>query len=214
MTRPLRPECRMGDPSDRQAHGSTIEEVPIEGPCPYCGAEGLVMRSLPLNIPYFGDALQTTVLCTSCTFRHPDLLLMNQGPPIRFELHVESPSELTARVARSSACTVRVPEIQATIEPGLRAEAFVTNAEGVLRRIRDVTAFLVRNADGSAAKRTAERTMRTLDEMIAGRQRFTIVLEDPTGNSAIVHDRATKTILTDREARELKRAVPEFRVAR
>lgn len=172
------------------------------------------MRSLPLNIPYFGDALQTTVLCQSCSFRHPDLLLMNQGPPMRYELRIDSPGDLTARIARSSACTVRVPELHARIEPGLRAEAFVTNAEGVLRRIRDITAFLVRNANGPAAKRTAESTIRTLDEMIAGRRPFTIVLEDPTGNSAIVHERAQKTILTDREAQRLKRAVPEFRAAR
>jgi len=50
--------------------------------------------------------------------------------------------------------------------------------------------------------------------MIAGREPFTLVLEDPTGNSAIVHERATRTELTAAEARRLKRGVPEFRVSR
>lgn len=204
----------MSNPPDGSLTKGPIEEVPVEGACPHCGATDLVMRSLPLNIPYFGDALQTTVLCPSCSFRHADLLLMAQGPPVRYEVRIDSPADLAARIVRSSACTVRVPELHAKIEPGLRAEAFVTNAEGVLHRIRDITAFVVRNASGPAAKRSAERTIAALDAMIAGHRPFTLILEDPSGNSAIVHEHAKKTLLADREARRLERGVPEFRIVR
>ncbi|HEV8595969.1 MAG TPA: ZPR1 zinc finger domain-containing protein [Thermoplasmata archaeon] len=200
-------------PVDGDLRTGPLREMAVEGPCPHCGSETLVMRSLPLNLPYFGDALQTTVLCASCPFRHADLLLMNQGPPLRYELQVDSPAALSARVVRSSSCTVRVPEARARIEPGLRAEVFVSNAEGVLRRIRDVVAFVAREAEGATAKRAAERRIAVLDEMIDGHRPFTLILEDPRGNSAIVDDRAKKVLISDREAQRVQRGLPEFRMS-
>jgi zinc finger protein len=191
-----------------------MREVKIEGRCPFCGGGGLVMRSLPLDIPYFGEALQTTVLCPDCSFRHADLMLTREGPPARHELRVSDPADLAARVVRSAASTIRVPELGAIVEPGLRADAFVSNAEGVLRRVRDIADFGRRTSETDAARRKADAVVARIDGMIAGREPFTLVLEDPTGNSAIVHERATRTELTAAEARRLKQGVPEFRVSR
>ena len=199
-------------PPDSSLATGPIREAPVEGACPHCDAANLVMRSLPLNIPYFGDALQTTVLCQSCSFRHADLLLLHQGPPTRHEMRVEGADDLSARVVRSSAATIRIPELPAKMEPGLRAEAFVSNAEGVLHRFRDAAETGLRGLDDPAAKRRAQRAVRMLEGMIEGRGPFTLILEDPSGNSAILHDRAKKTILTDREAARLQRKVPRFRV--
>jgi len=190
-----------------------LREVAVEGTCPLCGGTSLVMRSLPLDLPYFGEALQTTVVCQSCSFRHPDLLLTREAEPARYELSVAGPHDLSARVVRSASGTIRVPELRATIEPGPRAEAFVSNAEGVLRRLRDIADFGVRASETPAARRTAERIVATIDAMIAGGRPFTLIIEDPTGNSAILHDRARKRTLTVTEARRLKRGSPEFRVA-
>ena len=190
-----------------------IREVAVEGACPYCGQPSLVMRSLPIELPYFGDALQTTVLCGSCSFRYADLVLSREGEPVRYEMKVGGAEDLSARVARSSAATVRVPELGAAIEPGLRGEAFVSNAEGVLRRIRSALEIALRGAETPAATRKAERRLAALDAMIDGRRPFTLIVEDPTGNSAILHERATKRVLTQAEARRLKRGVPEFRIA-
>lgn len=172
------------------------------------------MRSLPLDIPYFGDALQTTVLCLHCSFRHADLILMKEGPPVRYEMRIEGPADLAARVVRSSQGTIRVPEIGALVEPGLRGEAFVSNAEGVLHRVRDAVAFVHRNADTDGARARAERALARIHAMIRGEEPFTLILEDPTGNSAILHEKARKTALTERESARLKRGTPEFRVSR
>src|SRR5881397_3087310 len=110
--------------------GSPVNDVALDAACPACGAPGLRMRSMALDIPYFGDALQTTVLCEACGFRHGDVLLTNQGPPTRHRLRVRGSSDLNARVVRSSSCTVRVPELGAIMEPSMRSESFISNAEG------------------------------------------------------------------------------------
>ncbi len=189
-----------------------LREVVIDGVCPLCAQPTLVMRSLPLEIPYFGEALQTTVLCQACTFRHPDLLLTKEGDPVRYELKVAAPEDLAARVVRSASGTIRIPELGAVVEPGPRAEAFVSNAEGVLQRFRDIVAFANRTAESTASRRKTERALSRIDAMIAGDVPFTLILEDPTGNSAILHDRARKDLLSRTEARRLKRGTPEFRV--
>ena len=190
-----------------------MREDKVPGECPYCGREDLVMRALPLEIPYFGDALQTTVSCAFCTFRHADLILGETGPPIRYEMHVSGPDDLRARVARSSSGTIRIPELGVAVEPGLRAEAFVSNAEGVLHRVRDVVAFLSRSGETAADRGNAEKAIARINDMIEGRAPFTLILEDPTGNSAILHEKATKRALTAREASRLKQT-PIFRVSR
>ena len=204
----------MADPNGSSFVRGPLQEMKIEGPCPFCGGDGLVMRSLPLDIPYFGEAHQTTVLCPSCSFRHADLMLTREGPAARHELRVTGLADLAARIVRSAACTIRVPELGVLVEPGLRAEAFVSNAEGVLLRVRDIADFARRAAETDTARRKAEAVIARIDAMIRGGEPFTLVLEDPTGNSGIVHERATRTELTAAEARRLKRGVPEFRVAR
>jgi len=190
-----------------------MREVKIEGVCPYCGQPDLVMRSLPLEIPFFGDALQTTLLCLHCTFRHADVLLMKEGPPVRYEMRVDTPRDLWARVVRSSNGTIRIPELGATIEPRQRGESFVTNAEGVLSKVRDIIEFVRRNADSATSRRRAEQALARIESMVAGREPFTLIVEDPTGNSAILHEKATKAILPEAEARRLKRG-PSFDLSR
>ncbi len=162
------------------------------------------MRSLRLDIPYFGDALQTTVLCGACGFRHADVLLGKEGSPTRHTLRVRRAEDLSARVVRSSSCTVRVPELGAVMEPGQASEAFVSNAEGVLARFRGILAFLERSADTPAKRAKARTGVRTADRMIAGRKPFTLILDDPFGNSAILHEAAESRPLTEKEVGGLK----------
>lgn len=180
-----------------------VRETELESPCPSCG-DALLLRALTLNLPFFGDALQTTVLCRRCGFRHADILLTTQGAPVHAELRVQGPPDLSARIVRSSAGTIRVPELGAAIEPGPAAEAFVSNVEGILHRIRGILDFAARAADTERARRNARDRLRDVDRMVDGRQPFLLVLEDPTGNSAILHDRATQRPLTPAEVRRLR----------
>jgi zinc finger protein len=186
---------------------SPVREDTLDASCPLCGGPGLQMRSMALDIPYFGDALQTTVLCGSCGFRHADVLLTKQGAPTRHTLHVRDAGDLSARVVRSSSCTVRVPEIGAVMEPGPRSDAFISNAEGVLHRFREIFEFLGRNGSTKPRRDGARGSLDRLAGMIEGREPFTLVLEDPFGNSGILHDAGRVEGLSDDEVRGLKTGV-------
>lgn len=183
-----------------------LQETVLDAPCPVCGHTPLRVRSLPLELPYFGEALQTTVLCNVCAYRHGDLLLTRSAEPIRVTLHVDRPEHLSARVARSSSGTVRVPELGAAMEPGPRAEAFVSNVEGVMRKFLDVVQGQEAVAEGAAARRRLRAVHQRIEDMIEGREAFTFVLEDPTGNSAVLHPDAVRVRLSRQEASRLKSA--------
>lgn len=179
-------------------------ETAVDVPCPVCAHRPMVLRSLDLDLPYFGGALQTTLLCPACGYRHADLLLTRRREPARFTLRVERPDQLSARVARSSSGTVRIPELGASMEPGPRAEAFVSNVEGVLRKFLDVVLGQEAVADGPDARKRLAAVRARIEGLIDGREPFTFVLEDPAGNSAVLHAEAVREPLSPEEAARLK----------
>lgn len=183
---------------------SPVREVALESACPLCDAQPLRMRSFRLDIPYFGDALQTTVLCGECGFRQADVIHTEQKPPTRHTFLVRRAEDVNARVVRSASCTIRIPELGAIMEPGPQSEAFISNVEGVLRRFRDTLGFLVRNAETEERRAEARASIGAVDEMVEGRRPFTVILDDPFGNSGILHDEAELRPLTEREVKNLK----------
>lgn len=188
-------------------------EAAIDAPCPVCGHRPMVLRSLDLDLPYFGGALQTTLLCPGCGYHHADLLLTTRREPVRLTLRVERPDQLSARVARSSSGTVRVPEIGAMMEPGPRAEAFVSNVEGVLRKFLDVVQGQEAVAPASADRKRVAAVRARIEGLIEGREPFTFILEDPTGNSAVVHADTVRETLSPEEAAKLKSPEAVFDLA-
>lgn len=197
----------MATPAPDVARGP-VRETSIEAPCPVCAHFPLVLRSLDLDLPYFGEALQTTLLCPSCGYRHADLLLTRSCEPVRYTLHAVRPEHWSARVARSASGTIRVPELGATMEPGPRAEAFVSNAEGVLRKFLDVVQGQEATAEDAAERARYAAVREHLQRILDEQEPFTLILEDPTGNSAILHEDAVREPLSEEEASQLKS--PEF----
>lgn len=175
------------DLSDSGVIRGPIKESRLPSPCPLCGLSNVVMRSVPLDLPYFGEAFQTTLRCEDCGFRHADLMLTRTAEPRRVTLAISQLELLNVRVARSSSGTIRIPELGARMDPGPRSEAFVSNVEGVLHRFRDVSKTAMALATTKKGRERAERALARIEECIGGRRAFTLILEDPTGNSDIVH---------------------------
>ncbi len=194
---------RLQKPDPEIATGP-VRETHLDAPCPVCGRAPLTLRSVELDLPYFGEAIQTTLVCGACGYRHGDLLLTRHREPLRITVRVARPEQLSDRVARSSSATIRVPELGAAMEPGPRAEAFVSNVEGVLHRFLDVVRGQVAVADTKGSRAALGRVRRRIEGMIEGREPFTFVIEDPTGNSDVQDDEAVRESLSAEEAAVLK----------
>ena len=164
----------------------------VQGRCPYCEREIQYLYQTE-NIPFFSDILIVSGRC-ECGYRHADTMILGEAEPARWEIRVEGPEELSARVVRSASGAVRIPELGVEIDPGPACEGFVSNVEGVLERIEDVVMGVLTWAEGEERENAL-----ALRERIAlareGSVPFTLTIEDPTGNSAIVSPKAEKTPL-------------------
>ncbi|MEA3198776.1 MAG: zinc finger protein [Thermoplasmata archaeon] len=183
--------------------------VPVNTPCPMCRVVGqLTLLSTSVNVPYFGDALETTMRCGACGFRHADFMILGQKDPLRLTLHANGEEDLTIRVIRSNSGTIRIPEMGFTAEPSPLSESYVSNVEGVLDRAKDVllTALEFHGEDPEKVALLQEYLMR-YEKMLAGEIPFTLIIDDPFGNSAILAEKVERRALTQEEVDSLRTGV-------
>jgi len=183
--------------------------VPIDTPCPMCRVVGqLTMLSTSVNVPYFGDGLETTMRCGACGFRHADFMILGQKDPMRLTLHASGEDDLTIRVIRSNSGTIRIPELGFTAEPSPLSESYVSNVEGVLDRAKDVllTALEFHGEDPEKVSLLQEYLMR-YEKMLAGEIPFVLIIDDPFGNSAILAEKVQRRALTPEEVGSLRTGV-------
>lgn len=166
------------------------QRVVVNGPCAACGEECEYIYQTE-TIPFFSDILIVSAACPACGYRYANTQMLNEAEPTRFRFRVESPDDLSVRVVRSMSGTLRIPELGVEIDPGPACEGFVTNVEGVLERILSVVEGVLVWAEEDERVR-AECLKAELADARAGDLAFTLILEDPTGNSAIVSDRAIR----------------------
>jgi zinc finger protein len=173
--------------------------------CPVCSSE-MDFNWETKEIPHFGEAMIIAGVCC-CGYRHSDTILLSQKEPVRYVLTVSSLEDLDARVIRSSSGTIRVPELGVDVEPGPASEAYVSNVEGVLNRIRDMVEFATRSAREAGDLEKTERGCQILENMkmaLKGQFNLTMIIEDPLGNSAIDSEKAIRFALNEEEIAGLK----------
>jgi zinc finger protein len=175
-------------------------------PCPICAAEVEFFWKTE-DLPHFGETMIVSGTCSCCGFKHIDTIPLSQKEPSRYTIEVSELDDLDARVIRSCSGTVHVPELGVDIEPGPASESYLTNIEGVLDRIEGIVNFATRSAReaGDLEKTSAgEAILDMISRARQGQFGFTMVIEDPMGNSAIISPKAIKSTLTKEEIANLK----------
>ncbi len=98
------------------------------------------------------------------------------------------------RVVKSARATVRIPELGIEVKPGPASEGYISNVEGVLERMEDAMAGmkeLLPKKDGKLRELVSK-----INWFRQGKGGFTLVIEDPSGNSAIVSKKTKEEKLT------------------
>ncbi len=181
------------------------QEADIVSACPLC-AEALSFVFNADEIPFFGEIMLVSAQCT-CGFRYADTISLSEREAARYELRFGS-DDFTTRVIRSTSGTVQIPELGVTVEPGSGSEAFISNVEGVLRRVEEVIHMATKwSSDDPDKFELGNRLLEAIDAVKRGEQEMTLILDDPFGNSAIVSPRAQRRTLTKHEAEGLKTGV-------
>jgi zinc finger protein len=161
----------------------------VPGPCPVCQTEIKYLYQTD-KIPYFSEILIISALCPSCGYRLADTQLLRNAEPSRWELCIETPDDMMIRVIRSMNGTISIPELGVRIDPGPACEGFVSNVEGVLNRVGKVLDSLLSWAETDDERERIRRLHQSLENVKEGKLAVTLVIDDLSGNSAIIADKA------------------------
>lgn len=165
----------------------------LEGePCPFCHENKLTLRQAERDIPYFGNVILFSMDCEGCNYHKSDLEFENSnGKAVKFTFPITSEEDLKVRVVKSASAIIKIPHI-GSIEPGETANGYVTNIEGIINRIKHQVENFKENTDDESEKKKAKNILKKLQRILWGQEETKIILEDPTGNSAIISEKAEK----------------------
>lgn len=171
------------------------EDVPqmeiLEGEkCPICSANTLTLSEMERDIAFFGQVAVFSMTCSSCGYHKADVECLEERDPAKYTLEVQGEEDLKIRVIKSSFATVKIAHV-GSIEPGESANGYVSNVEGILNRIKKQVEFLRDSSEEKADVKKAKNILKKLTKVLWGQESIKISLEDPTGNSAIVSEKAT-----------------------
>lgn len=180
----------------------TISEMIIK--CPACGIEGVAKSIMKeLEIPHFGQVMETTLLCPNCGFKHSDIIALEQNDPAKYVIEINK-NNLSVRVVRSQSATVIIPEIGIKVEPGPKSEGYVTNIEGVLTRFEDAVKKALNLFEDDESQKNAKIALSELQELKKGNKTATLIILDPFGQSNVVSENVEVFEIPEEELRDLK----------
>ncbi len=162
--------------------------------CPMCGAKTLTLMEMERDIPFFGPVAIFSMDCDTCKYHKADLEALTEKEPVKFVLEVENDEDLKARVVKSSFATVKIAHV-GNIEPGESANGYVTNVEGILNRMKRQVESIRDTSDDPKDVKKAKNIIKKMQRVLWGQEKIKITLEDPSGNSAIISEKAVKTAL-------------------
>jgi len=168
----------------------------IEGqPCPFCNAPNLTLMEEETEIPFFGKVFIFSMSCSACKVHKADIEAVEQHDPARYEIEISGEADMKIRVVKSSQGLVKIPHI-GDITPGPASEGYITNVEGILERIKVQIEMLKNDTDAdNTVRKRAKKLLNKIQDVMWGHDKLKLIIEDPTGNSAIISEKATKSPL-------------------
>ncbi|OYT62503.1 MAG: hypothetical protein B6U69_01505 [Thermofilum sp. ex4484_15] len=154
--------------------------------CPYCGGRSLEVRSVNYNIPHLGKALLVSIRCGHCGFSRAEVVPLEVKDPIRIILKVSLREDYNVKIVKSPMAKLKVPELGVEISPGPLAQTYITNLEGIVKRLRDIGEIFLSLMEGESGRLKAlEEYMRKVRKLEEG-EPFTLIIEDPVGISKVL----------------------------
>jgi len=162
--------------------------------CIICLKNGLTLREQAVDVPHFGKMYIFSMQCDQCGYRKTDLQAAQEKEPAKYTLEVDGDKDLNIKIVKSGRATLKIPYV-ITVEPGPASEGYITNVEGVLQRVKHVIESKMEAEEDKDAKKKAKKLLKKINQALLGRDKIKIILEDPTGNSAIISEKAVKSKL-------------------
>jgi zinc finger protein len=158
-------------------------------PCPMCNEKKLTLIEAERDVAFFGKVYLFSMDCENCKFHKADVETDKSGEPVKITFEITSEKDLSTRVIKSSDATVKIPRVT-TIEPGPASNGYVTNLEGIFNRVKHQIEVMRDTAEEDEDRNKAKSLLKKIRRIMWGEEAITITIEDPSGNSAIISEKA------------------------
>ncbi|XP_029006251.1 zinc finger protein ZPR1 [Betta splendens] len=159
----------------------------IESLCMNCYQNGTT-RLLLTKIPFFKEVIVSSFSCANCSWSNTEIQsagrIQDQG--VCYTLTVKTKQDLNREVVKADSATTRIPELDFEIPP-FTQKGSLSTVEGLLDR---AVAGLeqdqpVRRATDPEVSDKIDEFIRKLKKLKEVEDEFTLVIEDPSGNSFV-----------------------------
>lgn len=158
--------------------------------CPICFQKALTLREEELDIPFFGKTFVFSMTCGNCSFKKEDVEAAERKEPCKITFTVENEKDINVRVVKSSEATVRIPQLKMEVTPGPASEGYISNIEGLLNRFEKIIQDERDSTEDEDVRKHAKKLLKKMWDVKTGSEKLKIIIEDPSGNSAIISERA------------------------
>ncbi len=160
--------------------------------CPICLKNTATLREEETEVPYFGKLFVLSMKCDNneCNYSMSDIECEEEKEPARYTIEVNSEKDMNIRVVKSSTGVVKIPQLKVDIEPGVASTGYVTNIEGLLDRVKKIIEDERDTTEDDDIKDNAKKLLKKIWKIKLGDMPLKIIIEDETGNSAIISDKA------------------------
>ncbi|XP_058488323.1 zinc finger protein ZPR1 [Solea solea] len=172
---------------DIDADDEDGQPTEIESLCMNCYKNGTT-RLLLTRIPFFKEVIVSSFSCGHCSWSNTEIQsagrIQDQG--ICYTLKVKSKQDLNREVVKADSATTRIPELDFEIPP-FTQKGSLSTIEGLLDR---AVAGLeqeqpVRRAAQPEVAEKIDEFIKKLMKLKDVESEFTLVIEDPSGNSFV-----------------------------
>ncbi|XP_062271787.1 zinc finger protein ZPR1 [Scomber scombrus] len=172
---------------DISADDDDWQPTEIESLCMYCYKNGTT-RLLLTRIPFFKEIIVSSFSCDNCSWSNTEIQsagrIQEQG--VCYTLRVKTKQDLNREVVKADSATTRIPELDFEIPP-FTQKGSLSTIEGLLDRAvagleQDQAVRRATNPEVAEKIDAFIQKLRKLKEMD---DEFTLVIEDPSGNSFV-----------------------------
>ncbi len=149
----------------------------------------MVVNEDEKDIPYFGRVYLFSMSCSACKFFKADVESAETKEPMRCTFEVQNEKDLSVRVVKGSEAIIKIPQLKMEVTPGPASNGYITNVEGVINRFEKIVQDERDNEEDEGVRKKAKLLLKKIWKVKLGEVPLKIIIEDPSGNSAIISER-------------------------
>ena len=158
--------------------------------CPFCGKSELALTEDEKDIPYFGKVYLFSMNCSECKYAKSDVESVSAKEGTKWVIEVDSAKDMEIRVVKSSNAVIKIPQMRMEVKPGPASIGYISNIEGVLDRFKKILDDQLEGLDDKSDRKKVKNLLKKLWKVKLGEVKLKIIIEDVSGNSAILSEKA------------------------